>query len=702
MKIENIVNKIQNDLSKKGNETYVVTHKVYNKSYKKVRKALIDNDTDALSKMQIFWTNIITNDPINPGMKISSQGPIITGDKLGSVCDVNEYIEAIEELLDEKAAKRKENRIMFDSSNMFIQNLGKSADDKTFTLATSLAVPAVIGKYTKADKDFFKWWAKDKNNAIFFRNYDGQLLRVPYSEGAVKKIMLDNEFWTNFFKTHGNDIKQWDSIINNIGWDYFEGSIDDEKTMIEKIHDSIPKCAMEKLMMVANIEIVNEIDENSKKVNKEKHVKNISMEVRCGKDGHITASEKALKDAFCEAFAEFDISELELMKSFTNDYGIAMYRLPLDQFISNPDKSLPPTWKKFLENKFKIQRKSQFYRLASFVNSIVDASNSSRQTLCIVGEGNDGKSVMIETLRDGFNKLVGKNTFVGTCSQAGLRPDNTQNGLINCLDSHLITVPDVDDTTEIINGSVFKAITGEDTCTCNKKFANPIEKRFEGTKFIMSTNNKVYLKNTFATTRIIPMYFSPRDASEEDWNITELKKKLLEEFKGFIAWCMDFTKQINKCLKNENPNKTVIIDLEDPAKSEKTVFEELCSKSQKFYYMTADEYADEDKGYFDEIFEELFEEQEGGYISKREFNDILHKWSEEHAGRGYNFNDRSKDMRMFNKYITANHNAVCIQKKINSCNEKRINNIIRKKRDNVKVGEDRELLDDIMDKLSKE
>lgn len=655
--MDKLIAKISKLLSESSKKTVIVKQAFGKRQVKTILNHVSKRDEAWLATTKLFFTDVMSEDILTHEQK-SEHGPVIFMEnllKLGITYE--ELEEALSALAQSIAEERKSSRVKADAAQLFIENLNNNADDKVFQVAVHLAVPTIIGKYTEADKKFFRWWLRDESDNLYMKCKDDQLLLVPFVEGIQKKIAPSPQFWTEFFKAHRDDIIEWDTLVNNIGWDFYEGADTQELTIVEKLHESIPKMVMDHLWLVADQQIIidEEVDPKGKITrNATKITRNISMQ--CGNSVHRRiASEKAMSEELSDMLSSIDMSEIPMMKNFTNDFGEAYYRMPLDAYTADPGAKMPQTWAKFFKSKLKIQEKSQLYRIAKFIVSVMDAGNFSRQTLCLCGEGNDGKSTFCEVLRDGFNGMVKKNTFVGSCNVSGLEEGNTQNGLINCINAHLIIIPDVTDTKSLINGSIFKNITGMDKIVCQKKFANPIEKSMAGVKMIFTTNHKVFVENTFAASRVIPVYFTPREEGEGDWDVMKLRSSLLDEFQDFLKWCWAYSKAFDKKIGNENKNVTVICDIDNPDKTEKEVFQELYSKSQKYYYMVADEYQDDDESYFEEVFNELYEV--GDTSDRMKWMDIVKEYQDYTINNGndksWQFYAKSRDSKALKRWILS-------------------------------------------------
>lgn len=541
---------------------------------------------------------------------------------------------------------------------------------KIVSSTIELAVPLSDSKYTQADKFFYSWWVKDENSNVYLKTKDNKLILLPLKENGEGKISGNNEFWTLFWKNYRDCFTEWENRIRNICRDMFDNIQDDTQyydvmNPAIECHKVVPKFFLQCLSLCitqteeTETKTIEDPDTHTAKEISYTYmtVSDISPKIKIGKgeNGQVTTlNETSMKSVFMERMAELDKSEIQLMVRFSNVLDPtkpAFYVIQKDLWEAvdatcvdeNGNPAMPETWKKFLMNKFKIDKAEQLYRLASFMMSVVDANNFSRQALVICGEGNDGKSTFINAVTKFFNSYTNAR-FVESCTAEGFMPGEKQNGFVKCLDSRLITIGDVQKPSTLINTDAFKQITGCDEITCPKKYCDPVTKNMAGVKMLIATNDKVYLENDFATTRVIPMYFSPRDKNVPDFDMKQLENDLVVEMPQFLKWCNYYNNAIKQ--KYGIPNNQTKIFKFDGTKNTKECFETLYSKDRKFHYNTKDEYASEDEAVFDQFIDEYFELTPTGELKR---SDLLIYWAtyaeSEQISDVYKMRPKSQDFK---------------------------------------------------------
>lgn len=198
---------------------------------------------------------------------------------------------------------------------------------------------------------------------------------------------------------------------------------------------------------------------------------------------------------------------------------------------------LPQMWKRFLFGKdgntpiFEGDPEMSSLRLAYFVTQLVQERGYTRQILFIAGSGNDGKTVLMESLKE----ILG-----GQCSctinAQKLGEDSVQYGILN---KTLICAPEVKDPKAFLLDEFVKKITGRDTMTLRKLYAMPIEYKPEHCFLMATTNNTVYANGRAAYSRLLPLTFRINYTVADMLSPEVLKAGLVGESDPFVQWCFD-------------------------------------------------------------------------------------------------------------------------------------------------------------------
>lgn len=462
----------------------------------------------------------------------------------------------INEQLGEVKEERVQSSILASKEELALK--GRSAEAVT----VDLTLPASLGRYSNADKEWFKWFVKDDSDNMYLLCKDKSVEMIPMLEGAVAKIKSEPAFWSIFWKNYREEIINMMKQVEQICWELHTqesaaanaGAIretpivteDGDFSALQKIHEAVPKLIMSRFG--AKYTYIQ--SEQSS------YLKSISTVVReTSKGTFVTPSEENLQAALSTIIPLIDSSELQTIARYCdNAYGIAIHRVQTAPFKKDlPSKlsdvgKLPGFWSEFFATKLGDQKVSSMYRIAKWITGCLDADNQSRKVLVLSGHGQDGKSLFTSVLQEGFNRLAGSSMCKTLPGDSVILENNTQNGLVDCLDARVLITPDLTKITEYFRCDVIKAITGCDVVTCQVKYRNPIKKNMAGTKIVVCTNFTTYISDTFMESRISPIYFSRTDKGA-DWDMAEVKGKLLETFPEFVTWCYRYA-YATECERN--------------------------------------------------------------------------------------------------------------------------------------------------------
>lgn len=435
---------------------------------------------------------------------------------------------------------------------------------KASSSVVDITLPSIIGKYSSADKAWFKWFVKDSSGNVYLYTKSKSCIMVPILEGAVAKVKQDADFWSIFWKNYRDEINIMLKAVETVFWNLHTGEAnaankdtvrespiiteDGDFSALQKIHEVVPKLIMSRLG--AKYTYID-LDDTS-------ILKSIVAVIRETSSGSFkVTSEENIQAALSTIIPLIDTSELETVQRYADSpYGVAIHRIQSAKFKADlPSKiddvrPLPPMWDKFFENRLGDQKFSSMYRIAKWITGVVDAGNYSRKILVIAGHGMDGKSLFINTLKKGFNKLGGEGFAREMPSDAVTIENNTQNGLLDCMDARLITSSDIHKVTEFINSQTIKNITGGDVVTAQVKYRNPVSKSMQGTKIAICTNYVTYMSDTFVESRVSPVcFFHIRKPGEPDWDQHKVSAKMVEEFNDFVRWSFEFAYAV-ECERN--------------------------------------------------------------------------------------------------------------------------------------------------------
>jgi hypothetical protein len=554
-KMNSLTQELSRLYSQQG-QTVEVHSRIMLKDAKKIRKMLEEENEGGLALMTLFTGNIYTKLP-NGTTHCTKDSIEVKYSDLKEFKLIDKLIDALNELIEEKKTLRKKNSYEFSKSETLIKDCVET-EKKHIYLDAELSIDLANGEYNKADRDFFNWWARDNSGNTYMKKHDGKFIRVPFLEGAVKKIALDADFWTDFYKAHRNDICRFQQYIINTVYDEYGNETEDYESqdsgMMGRIHEVVPKAICDCFGYKLSILVEKNEFKDEKGVTKTivvKHLDGVNMTAKVSMNIYKDPTDKYIKIALTDMLTGIDVSEFPLLEEFTNvNTTVAKYYFNAAKLLSSPYPSLtmPPKWESFFSTAFLNKPLTQKYRLAKWVRLLLTADSQNRQALLLTGAGYDGKSVFVNALKQILEEKVG-NGFMTSCNESGFDPNNTQNGLVHCLDSRLIYIPELTNPSQFIGGLTFKSITGGDEITCQVKYKAPIVKSMSGVKFIIVTNRSVYLNEPHSFSRIANLYFSPKPEGFKTREANEVVSELVEEGDEFLHWCFTFSTKMDNMLK---------------------------------------------------------------------------------------------------------------------------------------------------------
>ena len=199
---------------------------------------------------------------------------------------------------------------------------------------------------------------------------------------------------------------------------------------------------------------------------------------------------------------------------------------------------LPPMWTRYLLGKdgetpiFESDPRMSLLRLAYFVATLVVEGAESRMILMCCGSGNDGKTVLMETL----HLIMGEAACTIDGNGEALKADANKFQILN---KSLVCIPELERPGDIPTHEWIKSLTGGDTKPLRALYRMPIEYKPEHLLIMCTSNNPCYARGRAAWSRILPLAFhinySPRDMIAPK----VLEAKLAAEKQEFLQWCFD-------------------------------------------------------------------------------------------------------------------------------------------------------------------
>lgn len=665
--------KLSSIYSKNG-EQYQITNCINQRDIGKITSG-IRNGTKAMDVFDLFKVYHIAHLP--DGSKSSTYTTSVTVKQLADYQLLEVFQDALIEANTEKLEKRQKRTYLTSRNESALKDMCEDKSDKHVFITSDLDLDFDISQYNSADREFFTWWSKDSQNQLYMKLSNGKYLLVPMVEGAQRRIAGDEEFWTLFFKEHRNDLLRYKKAIVTKIWERYENveQIDEntDQGLLGEIHNVVPKAIMDCLGYELSVLILQ------KKVEKEtitiRIFDGVQVKARVGMSIYKNPSDRNLKIAMTEMLTLIDLSEISMMKEFTNIPGTpAKFTLSLSKYYEpRADIQLPSNWEDFFSTTFVTMKSTQLYRVAKWVRLALDANNRNRQALLLTGGGNDGKSVFTNTLFKILNGAAGSG-FAKSCGEKGFEDGNTQNGLVNCLDAHIINIPELTRPSEFLGGTIFKGITGGDSITCNIKYRAPVTKSMETTKFIISTNKIAYLNEAAAYTRVCNVYFAPKPAGFAEKASYVLEGELMQQGEDFIHWCFAYSMAIDRKLELD-PNRIAMTNIDYMLDNGTTVPTDIREAYEGIYgtddirckYKTYDDSQQDMEDLFGKFAADYITTDANGEVS---YTDLYQAWQDWILSKQYGTLVRNisitvggKHARDFIKFIRENTNATVSAKK---------------------------------------
>lgn len=311
---------------------------------------------------------------------------------------------------------------------------------------------------------------------------------------------------------------------------------------------------------------------------------------------------------------------------------------------------LPPNWRQFFFGAdgdkpiFITDPRMCLLRFAYFMVNLLDAELPQiRQVLLIAGAGLDGKSTLLQMIQ----AVIGASAWGTLDGKPSDWKDSNTYGIINKV---LITIPETQDAGEVLSTDLIKKATGDGSVRLRKLFEMAADYTPEKIMFAILTNDPVSFKETWMTTRVLPMVFYPNYTLKTQKTAVELVRSAYRERKEIVQWCFDFVAYYmnRRNVNGEFPHLTTpagLLLLRDEdydqwyegkfavksiAEAEDVRREALwhCGEhpDRRFFYVQG---KGEEKQDMDEIYDELFNcllvEDENAVLSRKEFREAVIK-----------------------------------------------------------------------------
>lgn len=402
---------------------------------------------------------------------------------------------------------------------------------------------AVCYQPSEQDKWYFDRMCQDENGQLYWRfktpiDDCGCIYPISIkSDKDGKKIDDDDKFWEHFFEEESETLRQYcievDKYIKNFyagvtNPDYFESDLPAFEAGLRSICPSV----------LINSFIIGFLVKKTK----DHTVIDIGLRLKSGDSFDRISYQKVLA---CTLIKSIPLSKLKVIKIFDDVASNAVHKLPTRPYIDKIPTKHPDlleynckSWHNFLrsegcegQTKFPSQRMGEF-RLAKAIVSMCEKDDFSRQILSLAGEGDDGKTVFIDAIRE----ILGENLVSPGKSQNDL---TSSFGMQNMINKRVVVFDDITDPYKFFNNEIVKQISGagKSPIEIQRKFLSSWAWRPSGCKIIMSANKPYSLYDEATITRCLPLTFLKNYKLRNVIASDDLKSSLVLEGNNFIKWC---------------------------------------------------------------------------------------------------------------------------------------------------------------------
>lgn len=466
------------------------------------------------------------------------------------------------------------------------------------------------GKYNSADDDLlFDHLFKDYCNNIYLE-IAGKLYQVPFKANGTYEIANvkdpDMQIWPAFFAHNDIKFKNWIDTIMACVEEYSaeeDGAIEDAIIALNVPRLFLNMCTLSVVQKGVTVKT-----EHGTKT----EWYYLSTNVHLCKNGRAvpwTMSNKI--DVFsAELLKAVDFNRIKEIPIFSNDDNtVAVKHLPRYYACEHTEEpKLSEYWDRFLGGDRFFNPIMDKFKLACFVNNALNANYSGRQVLVLGGEGEDGKGVFLDILSD----IIGEE-FVASLNVNAFMPED-RFSLSAIQNKKVIYLSDCKKVSTLFASDKFKALTGGDKLTLERKFVDSMQYKATGICVALATNNSFYINGVHGKSRTVPVVFRKNFDKATKLDKALLEQHLIAEKEQFLQWCADYASWICDTYHGITPEMCCVSDADlcnlDTLDADE-LFMHMCDSELlgtdrfcNYNNRSADEEADRDN--FNEIFEEWF------------------------------------------------------------------------------------------------
>lgn len=384
---------------------------------------------------------------------------------------------------------------------------------------------------------------KDTDGLIYYKKNENEYERLDINE-ARTALYVDpkSDFWYKFFEEWKPKIDMWiESILTEVIRYQDDRKVGSKRSLEEELLETteVPAVFLQTLALKLNVATSGK---------GKKYVSWVES-VRLAVNNSVVKKSTFTPDNIIDALTEALLRNIVINKSvvldrYTNDEVKPALSYIKQYYPSGKEPAMPDTWKMFLGGSRFTDSVMELARIAFAIHSAIDCGYCGRQSLVLLGEGQDGKGVFLNVIDKALNMNASAQISINTSPKNF--NDDDRFGLAPIIGKKFVYFSDCKQVTALFKTDKFKALTGGDDLDIEQKFKAPIRYVPMGVFVAISTNNPIWISGDHGRTRLLPVLFKKNYTSKTFIKRNDLVKRLLQEREEFFQWCEDYLFELNK------------------------------------------------------------------------------------------------------------------------------------------------------------
>lgn len=384
---------------------------------------------------------------------------------------------------------------------------------------------------------------KDTDGLIYYKKSEKEYERLDINE-AQTALYVDpkSDFWYKFFEEWKPKIDTWiEAILREVVRYQDDRKCGSKRSLEEELLEAtdVPAVFLQTLTLKLNVA------SRGKGKNYVSWVESVRLAVNNSQTKKSTFTPDNIIDALTEALLRnIIINKSVVLDRYTNDEVKPALSYIKQYYPSGKEPVMPDTWEMFLGGSRFTDSAMELARIAFAVHSAIDCGYCGRQSLVLLGEGQDGKGVFLSVIDKALNMNASSLISINTSPKNF--NDDDRFGLAPIIGKKFVYFSDCKQVTALFKTDKFKALTGGDNLDIEQKFKASIRYVPRGVFVAISTNNPIWISGDHGRTRLLPVLFKKNYTSKTFIKRNDLVKRLLQEREEFFQWCEDYLFELNK------------------------------------------------------------------------------------------------------------------------------------------------------------